>query len=280
MCPDSGPSLTAFPAGFHEDDTLRSEFVRRLFVAKRAEGGSPGTSGKIPKVLVRFWDAADAVPPDVRDCLDIWSPLREAGFRILTFDDASAMAHIGETCSPRRLDAFRRCHHPAMRSDYFRLCYLWSSGGFYVDADDAMTAGDWPIPYGNDHLKLQPLSLDIPSQSLVAVQGFWRFHRPRADRLYYVNNNPLVLPPAHPVLKRALERATAAPLGAAGAVEIQFTTGPGNLTMALVEHAHALAVAGLPPDYEMLRDWDRVGRTRWDLSYREDGRNWRNMESR
>ncbi|WP_458097983.1 glycosyltransferase family 32 protein [Roseomonas sp. WA12] len=277
MRPGLDTSLTAFPQGFHEDDLLRSEFVRRLFVAERAEKALSGTASTIPKVLVRFWDDAGAVPPDVRDCLDSWNPLREDGFDILTFDDASATAHIRRTGSPRHLDAFSRCHHPAMRSDYFRLCYLSSSGGFYVDADDAMTEGNWPLLYGNSHLKLQPLSFDIPSSTLVEVAGFWRFDRPRPDRLYYVNNNPLVAPAGHPLLSRALERATDALLGATGSMDIQALTGPGNLTVALVEHAHQRALAGLLPDYEMIRDWDRVGRTRWELSYRADDRNWRNM---
>lgn len=280
MCLDSDSSLTHFPYGFHEVDALRSEFVRRLFVAKRAEGDPSGTATRTPRVLVRFWDDADTVPPDVKECLDSWNALRDFGFDILTFDDASAAAYVAGTCSPRHIDAFRQCHHPAMRSDYFRLCFISSSGGFYVDADDAMTEGNWPILYGNDHLKLQPLSFDIPSQSMVAVAGFWRFDKPRPDRVYYVNNNPLVAPAGHPVLKRALERATTALLDPTGPVDIQATTGPGNLTVALVEHAHELALAGLQPDYEMIRDWDQVGRTRWGLSYRDDHRNWRSMKPR
>ncbi|TPG45798.1 hypothetical protein EAH89_25670 [Roseomonas nepalensis] len=210
--------------------------------------------------------------------MDSWSALREEGFDILTFNDLSAAAYIEKTCAPRHLEAFRRCHHPAMRSDLFRLCYLSSSGGFYVDADDAMTEGNWRLLYGNDRLKLQPLSFDIPRQSLVAVAGFWRFDQPRPDRLYYVNNNPLVAPPGHPVLRRALERATAALLAATGPIDIQATTGPGNLTVVLAEHARERALAGLPPDYEMMREWDQVGRTRWELSYRGDKRDWRQLE--
>lgn len=280
MRPDPATSLTAFPPGFHEVGELRSEFVRRLFVAEGDEGVPAGGACGIPKVLMRFWDDADAVPPDVRACLDSWEPLRADGFDILTFDDETARSYIAKNGAPRHLEAFGRCHHPAMRSDLFRLCYLSWSGGFYVDADDAMTEGAWPILYGNDRLKLQPLAFDIPSQEMVEVEGFWRFHQPRPERLYYVNNNPLVAPAGHPAMAAALERATAALLGATGPVEIQATTGPGNLTAALAEHAHARALAGLAPDYEMIREWDRVGRTRWELSYREDRRNWRNMEGR
>ena len=53
MCLDSGTSLTDFPPGFHEDDTLRSEFVRRLFVTERPLADpTSGSSSRIPKVLV------------------------------------------------------------------------------------------------------------------------------------------------------------------------------------------------------------------------------------
>lgn len=271
-------SLLDFPAGFHDDDAQRSEFVRRLLVAERGAVEPSGVPVTIPKVLVRFWDDADAVPSDVQGCLASWEPLREEGFEVLTFDDASATAYIERHFTPGHLEAFQRCCHPAMRSDLFRLCYILGSGGFYVDADDAMTEGDWRILYRNSALKLQPLVFDIPKQEMAVVEGFWNFHRPRPDRLYYVNNNPLVAPPGHPALERALERATSALLGAAAPLDIQATTGPGNLTAALAEHAHIRALAGLSPDYEMIREWDRVGETCWDLSYREDDRNWRNMD--
>ena len=280
MCLAARPSLVDFPPGFQDVGTLRSEFMRRLLITERTETDPGHSSRRIPKVLIRFWDAVDAIPADVQDCLDTWDSLRKDGFEILTFDDRSAAAYISENWSPRHVAAFDRCRHPAMRSDYFRLCYLSFSGGFYVDADDAMTGGNWQLLYGNDNLKLQPLSFDIPSQSMVAVHGFWHFNDPRPDRMYYVNNNPLVAPAGHPVLTRALEKATLALLNAEGSREIQSTTGPGNLTMALVEHAHERALAGLPPDYEMLRDWDQMGQTRWELSYRDDHRNWRHVDIR
>lgn len=86
---------------------------------------------------------------------------------------------------------------------------------------------------------------------------------------FYVDNNPLVAPAGHPVLRRALERATAALLGGEGR---------GNLTVALAAHAYGVALAGRPRDFVLLRDWDQVIETRWELSYRADARNWRNVE--
>lgn len=272
------PHVSRFPAGFHEHDRLRSRFMQQLI---REEPRAPRTltagTSRIPKVLVRFWDNADAVPPDVLDCLESWNGLRACGFEILTFDDASAAAYIAARFGLRHVAAFGRCRHPAMRSDYFRLCYLVASGGFYVDADDAMTVGHWPILYNDDRLKLHPLCYSIAERTLLPMKEVWDADLPATGHTFYVNNNPLIAPAEHPVLKRALERATAAVLDAEGRQDIHSVTGPANLTAALVAHARDLALAGGPRDFALMRDWDQVAETRWDLAYRADERNWRNV---
>jgi mannosyltransferase OCH1-like enzyme len=279
MVRSPGPTLTRFPAGFHEDDQLRSQFVRSLILQQLDEvAPSPTELPNIPKVLVRFWDDAQRVPADVRECLRSWDVLREAGFEIVTYDDVSAAAYIAETFGPQQVAAFARCHHPAMRSDYFRLCYVSACGGFYVDADDVMTEGLWSLLYDDDRLKLQPLCYDVPSGMMVRTQELWNPDLLEAGRIFYVNNNPLVAPAGHPVLRRALDRATAALLKAINPRDIQSTTGPGNFTAALAAHARELACAGLPRDFELLKSWDLVAETRWELSYRADERNWRNID--
>lgn len=278
---DPGSTLTTFPAGFHEDDRLRSDFLRRLILEEpTAANVSSIRASKIPKVLVRFWHDAEAVPIDVAECLDSWEGLRDAGFEILTFHDGSAAAYIEVAFGEQQIEAFERCRHPAMRSDYFRLCYVLSSGGFYVDADDVMTEGRWSVLYKDDRLKLQPLCYDVPSGLMVPTRELWGSDLPTADRIFYVNNNPLVAPAGHPVLRSALKRATAALLNAEYPLDIQSTTGPGNLTAALAAHARELALAGRSCDFELMRDWDRVAETRWELSYRADERNWRNVDLR
>lgn len=268
-----------FPPGFHEDDEMRSRFVRRLVLydAPSQSALSAGTSA-IPKTLVRFWHAADAVPADVQRCLQSWEVLRRDGFEIITFDDVSASTYISAVYGSVHIAAFERCRHPAMRSDYFRLCYVLASGGFYVDADDVLTEGLWCLLYADDRLKLQPLCYDIPTGEMVQGTELWDQDAPEAGRIYYVNNNPLVAPPGHPVLRKALERATTALLNDGERRDIQSTTGPGNLTAVLAAHAHELALAGRPPDFALLRRWDLVARTQWDLSYRADDRNWRNVD--
>ena len=164
-----------------------------------------------------------------------------------------------------------------MRCDYFRLCYILKSGGFYVDADDMLTEGRWSTLYEDARLKLQPLCYDVPSGTMAPKLELWDPDIPAVGRIFYVNNNPLIAPPGHPILRKALERATAALLNGGTHRGIQSTTGPGNLTAALAAHARELALAGLPQDFELMRHWDRVAETRWELSYRADERNWRNV---
>ena len=96
--------------------------------------------------------------------------------------------------------------------------------------------------------------------------------------MFYVNNDPIAAPAGHPVLARALVHATQKLLGDEKLPVIQSTTGAGNLTVALATHAHARLSDGSPLDFQLLPNWDDIAETRWDLSYRGDARNWRNVE--
>lgn len=282
MCP---LKMDDFHDGFEENHELRSCFVRRLTLDQldsdhSEENLQADNASAIPRTLIRYWHDVSAVPDDVRTCLDSWERLRGEGFEILTFDDTSAAAYVSTRFGVRERSAFERCRHPAMRSDYLRLCYVLADGGFYVDADDVLTGGSWWKLYADDRLKLQPLCYDIPSGSMVSSSELWRADLSTEGRIFYVNNNPLIAPADHPVLRRALDRATRLLLGDDPFPEIQSTTGPGNLSAALVAHARVLETLGAPLDFELRRDWDSIAETRWELSYRADDRNWRNMDGR
>lgn len=94
--------------------------------------------------------------------------------------------------------------------------------------------------------------------------------------IFYVNNNPLIAPAGHPVIRLALERSTQILLTQAGdSWDVQSTTGPGNLTASLVGHAIEFERAGAARDFALLTDWDIVSVSRWPLGYRSDERNWR-----
>lgn len=273
-----------FPPGFEEDDRLRSDFIRQLTLRQllhdRATSIWDGAdqTERIPKTLVRFWHDLHEVPPDVRRCLDSWGSLRSEGFTFRMFDDESASAYIAEQYSSRQLAAFERCRHPAMRSDYLRLCFVFAEGGLYVDADDVLLSDGWKDIFRNHTLKVHPLAYDIAVGGMVSPSELRRTDLPTHDRIFYVNNNPIAAPAGHPVLRRALARATDRLLGGGPAPEIQSTTGPGNLTAALAGHARELQASNAPTDFELLLDWERTAEPQWELGYRNDARNWRNME--
>jgi hypothetical protein len=275
-------NMDSYPFGFEENDRLRSAFIRNLTLEQlgwsaTSNSGELTESALIPKTLIRYWHDRCAVPEDVRACLNSWDRLSEEGFQFRMFDDVSASAYIADRYGAREREAFARCRHPAMRSDYLRMCYVLLEGGLYVDADDLLLGEDWRYIFRDGKLKVQPLCYDIPSSRMVPAAEIWRSDLPTEGRIFYVNNDPIAAPAGHPVLRRALARATEKLLGEDRRPEIQATTGPGNFTAVLARHARELKIAGAPLDFELLPDWEAIAETRWELSYRGDARNWRNM---
>lgn len=276
--------LSAYSAGFEEDQQLRSDFIRDLTLHQLRKPMSISEVANrplraLPRTLVRFWHDPSDLPEDVKACLESWETLQDHGFTFRMFDDVSAAAYIHGVFGSHESRAFSRCRHPAMRSDYLRLCFMVAEGGLYVDTDDVLLGDAWKPLFQDDRLKLQPLCYDIAASGMIPASEIWQPDLPTAERIFYVNNDPIAAPPGHPVLVRALRRATARLLGPNPRPEIQSTTGPGNLTAALAAHAHDLLAANSPLDFELLPDWEAIAETRWDLSYRNDERNWRNMDA-
>lgn len=285
MRPESVSANDPYPPGFEEDDRLRSDFIRDLTL-RQLRGDYTSSSGKrteettpIPRTLVRFWHDLSDVPADVQECLESWEALRDVGFAFRMFGDATAASYVAERYGRREVAAFARCRHPAMRSDYLRLCFVLAEGGLYVDADDVLLGGDWEAVFRDGTLKVQPLCYDVNTLAMVSAAELRRTDLPTHGRIFYVNNNPIAAPAGHPVLRRALARATDRLLGDEPAPEIQSTTGPGNLTAVLAAHARESQARGTRavPDFELLLEWERVAEPCWDLAYRNDDRNWRNM---
>jgi hypothetical protein len=164
-----------------------------------------------------------------------------------------------------------------MRSDYFRLCYIFRLGGFYVDADEVYGGRDLPSWFRDHRLKVQPLCYDTLSGAMVPADVFRQRQNGSSSWIFYVNNNPLIAPAFHPVIRLALRRATGLLLGDGDQrFDIQSTTGPGNLTRNLVRHAFTVEpTAPDDRDFVLLTDWDAFSTSRWPLSYRDDERNWR-----
>jgi hypothetical protein len=228
-----------------------------------------------PRTIVQFWHDPGELPQDIEECIASWTRWTTSGFTHCLFDERSAKAFIGASLDARHERAFDRCYHPAMQADYFRLCYLLVEGGFYVDADDVCVGTQISSLFDDGRLKVQPLCCDIASEAMVGKASFLRIGACQPGWIFYVNNNPLIAGKRHPVIERALQRATELlELAGEGVLpEIQATTGPGNLSRSIFEIG--TVSGGMERDLVVLRDWNSFAVSRRPLGYRSDARNWR-----
>ena len=264
------------PSKLANDHAFRSSYIRQLVqgLDNHSAVDQP-RKGIIPKLIIQYWHDPQDVPTDVLDCLKTWFPLESIGFTRLLFDDALASKYISVHLGERYLQAFDRCHHPAMRCDYFRLCFILLNGGFYVDADEVYSGRTFDDYFCDSRLKVQPLCYDTTTDTMIQTQLFLNERKSSASWIFYINNNPLISPPNHPVIHIALNRANRLLLADSGKADIQSTTGPGNITASLVEHALSCERANEPRDFQILPDWEEISTSVWPLSYRSDDRNWR-----
>ena len=265
----------------NENHHERSSFVREL--VQRSGGStiaSPSFAIKLPKRIVQFWDNLDRLPDDVRECIETWRKIEEQGVERLLFDKRQARDFIHGKLGIRYLQAFDKCYHPAMQSDYFRLCYILVEGGCYIDADDVYSGSQILHLFNDGRLKIQPLCYDTSTNMMVPATLFTKSGADASSWIFYFNNNPLIAGSGHPLIERALAQATISldrdimnslP-------EIQATTGPGNLTKSIFDAV--TENSEIEQTLLVLCNWEDVSRSRWELSYRNDARNWRNSNCR
>lgn len=264
-----------------EDHYARSRFVRNLVQSPSGSAIASSVYARTPPMrIVQFWDNLDRLPDDVGECLETWRKMEMQGVERLLFDKRQARDFIYRKLGLRHLQAYDKCYHPAMQSDYFRLCYIFVEGGCYIDADDVYNGVKIQYLFSDGRLKIQPLCYDTATNMMVPPSLFTKSGTDAASWIFYFNNNPLIACSEHPVIERTLTQAT---LSLERNVmnslpEIQSTTGPGNLTKsifdAITENAemeHTLLV---------LYNWEDVAKSRWELSYRNDARNWRHSNCR
>lgn len=260
-----------------ENDKARSDFVNHLVQSDRAlRTLTPKSTSNIPRIIVQFWDD-ESIPIDVQECTETWKQLKSKGFKHVLFNDDCARRFIAETLHADNVKAFDRCYHPAMKSDYFRLCFIFSNGGFYVDVDDVYCGVDIEYLFSDQRLKLQPLCFDVNTDEMVDSDKFIRNRSFSNSWIFYFNNNPIVAPPGNPIVEYALRRATRIILGYDDndLPEIQSTTGPGNLTASVVAYLSSDKSYRQDQCLSVLSEWGTYARTIWPLGYRNDKRNWR-----
>ena len=218
---------------------------------------------------MQFWHDLRELPGDVEECIASWVGWTKNGLAHRLFDEPSAKEFIGDSLSARHKRAFELCYHPAMQADYFRLCYLFVEGGFYVDADDVCIGTDIGWLFDDGRLKIQPLCYDTASGTMVNSSVFLRNDAYNPSWIFYFNNNPLIASPEHPVIDRALRQATDLLefAGEDALPEIQTTTGPGNLSKTIFglgttperrgERSRGFARLGFPRFLQMAIDSPR-----------------------
>lgn len=259
-----------------DNHRARSRFVRKMV---QRSGTPAATSSEFikntPKRIVQFWDNLDELPKDVAECIETWRKAEQQGVERLLFDKHQARDFIRRRLGTRHERAYDKCYHPAMQSDYFRLCYILVEGGCYIDADDVYDGSQIQHLFTDGRLKIQPLCYDVETGTMVPPSLFTRPGVNATSWIFYFNNNPLIASSGHPILERALNKATLSleKEATSGLPEIQSTTGPGNLTLSIFEaitENRAVEQALL-----VLCNWENIARSKWELSYRNDSRNWR-----
>lgn len=258
-----------------EHHRQRSEFIQELVQSPSEVAAGDRYMQGVPKTIVQFWHDLGELPEDIEECIASWTRWTTSGFTHRLFDECSARAFIGRSLDARHELAFDRCYHPAMKADYFRLCYLLAEGGCYVDADDVCVGTEINWLFEDGRLKVQPLCYDISLGAMVNTADFLRKGSYRPSWIFYVNNNPLIASRRHPIIERSLQRATELiELAGDGALpEIQATTGPGNLSRSIFELGSDSG--DIEHHLVVMPDWDSFAVSRWPLTHRSDARNWR-----
>ncbi len=234
-----------------------SDVIRSL--ALDAEGilrvGTEAPTEEIPRRLVRFWDSPSP-PPDVAELLATWAPFHP-GYEILTFNDMSARAFVAKHYDRRYVDAFDMTNHPAMRSDLFRLAYLFRCGGIYMDADERCFQS---------------------VEELRRKAGSLAVRRMEDNGLTYLNNTPIFAAPGLPFVKEWLDRVVDAVLASRdGKLRIWLATGPGILSRVFAQRV--VLDQAYPMRVLIINDWASFS---WMVfcDYKYTGRHWLLHDSR
>jgi len=259
-----------------EHHKMRSRFIQELIQNPSDHSTQSSTYFKKPPCkIVQFWDRLDNIPQDVQECMGTWSKIEEQGIQRILFDKQQASDFIFEYLGLRYLNAFDKCYHPAMQSDYFRLCYIFLEGGCYIDTDDVYLGAQIQHLFGDGNLKIQPLCYNKAGNNMVSPQVFTKTGADIDSWIFYFNNNPLIACREHPIIEYALTQATLQLEKdvTKGLPEIQSTTGPGNLSKSIFD----IVKENVEMKYtiSILNNWEDIAKSKWNLSYRNDSRNWR-----
>jgi len=228
------------------------------------DGNLPKSQEKIPRRILQFWDQ-QSIPADVRNCMATWQAIPD--FDHVIFDEPQAREFIKAEYDARHLEAFDLCNHPAMKSDLFRLAYLYRHGGVYIDADDAYQGSNINQLFGEDGLfRLRSVSFKrSPTEPPASIY----------------NNNPIFCVANDEIIRKALERATTImlSLGKREFYNMLVITGPLNLSIAVYAAALDCVASGEDFRFCPIIGWDDVAKKTGNMEYQKTARNWRTAQA-
>jgi len=207
------------------DERDRSNFVRNLVQRPNEPALVPAMHRAAPpRRIVQFWDDLGRLPQDVKECMESWKELEQSGFELQVFDENAAREFIRLHLGSRYENAFDKCYHPSMKSDYFRYSYIFVEGGFYVDADDVYHGTTIDHLFTDGRLKLQPFCYDVATAQMVPPAVFANPGANQLSWIFYFNTTPLIAVRNHPIVERALLNATTS----RARIERRVARSPGN----------------------------------------------------
>ena len=224
------------------------------------DGYVPRSHEKVPRRILQFWDQ-ETIPADIQECMASWRALPD--FEHVVFDDVRAREFISTECEARHLEAYDLCNHPAMKSDLFRLAYLYHHGGVYIDADDTYAGSDISNLFDND--------------GLFRLRSASYTRSPSEPPAFIYNNNPIFSVAGDDILRKGLERATSIllSLGKRDHYNMLAITGPLNLSIAVYATALDCVAKGTEFRFHPIIGWDEVANKGVKMEYQKTTRNWR-----
>lgn len=224
------------------------------------DGNIPKSHETVPRRIMQFWDQ-ETIPTEVQECMASWRAIPD--FDHVIFDDARAREFIRVEYEARHLEAYDLCNHPAMKSDLFRLAYLYHQGGVYIDADDTYAGS------GINRV------FDEGSCFRLRSASFTRNQTESPAMIY--NNNPIFCVANDEILRKALERATSImhSLGKREYYNMLVITGPLNLSIGVYATALDCVAAGTEFLFHPIIGWDDVAKKNVNMEYQKTKRDWR-----
>lgn len=211
----------------------------------------------IPKIIVQYWDDLLHMPQDVKRCMSSWEPLESNGYKVMRFDYEGAVDFIRDRFTVEYLEAFEGCPDPAMRGEFFRLCFIYIYGGIVVDVNDVLINSEFDALLLGDSLKIQVLCYSVSKGSMMAITDDLLEVDSSDHPVYYVNHSPILAPANHPLIGLLLEEAIETIKLSRLSSDGQSIGSPGGMSKALVSYMVDSKSTYLSDSVSLISGWSK-----------------------